>query len=80
MDQTINPIAPQLPLPSVVTLAEGLILVFLFLYLLFAVLVVRQTQLLNHTLETSISPLIKLVGVLHFCLALIAFFVALSLI
>ena len=53
------------------SLTKGMVLVFLFLYLVFAFIVWRQTNLLNHVLGTKLSPVIKLVAVLHLIFALL---------
>lgn len=45
------------------------LLVFLGLYLVFALLVVRQVQLLTSVLGTNFSPLFKTVALLHVVLA-----------
>ena len=43
--------------------------VFLFLYLIFALLVVRQINLLNSVLGTAFSPLFRRIAFLHILLA-----------
>lgn len=53
------------------------LLVFLFLYLIFALLVVRQVGLLTSVLGTHFSPLFRTVGFLHVLLAVVAFLFAL---
>jgi hypothetical protein len=50
-------------------IARGVLLFFLFLYLIFALLVVRQISLLNSVLGTHFSPLFRLVALLHVLLA-----------
>ncbi len=45
------------------------LLVFLGLYFIFALLVVRQVQLLNSVLGTNFSPLFRVVALLHVLLA-----------
>lgn len=53
------------------------LLVFLSLYLIFALLVVRQIRLLTSVLGTSFSPLFRAVAVLHVLLAIGALLFAL---
>jgi len=53
------------------------LLVFLGLYLIFALLVVRQVQLLTSVLGTNFSPLFKTVAMLHVLLAVGVFLFAL---
>lgn len=52
------------------------LLVFLFLYLIFSLLVVRQINLLNSVLGTAFSPLFRRVSFLHVLLALVVFLFA----
>lgn len=54
------------------------LLVFLGLYLIFALLVVRQVQLLTSVLGTNFSPLFRAVALLHVLLALVVFLFALA--
>ncbi len=53
------------------------LLTFLGLYLIFALLVVRQVQLLTSVLGTNFSPLFKTVALLHVVLAAGVFLFAL---
>jgi hypothetical protein len=50
-------------------LARGVLLLFLVLYLIFALLVVRQINLLNSVVGTHFSPLFRMVALLHVLLA-----------
>lgn len=63
----------QIPELEVITLV--LVKLFLLgaalLYLVFAVLVTRQISLMKQTLETSLSGLATLLGLLHLLVALI---------
>lgn len=59
-------------------LAKVGLLVFLFLYLIFSLLVVRQVQLLTSVLGTHFSPLFRTVSFLHILLALVVFVFALT--
>jgi len=63
----------QIPELEVVTLA--LVKLFLLgaalLYVIFAILVTRQISLMKQTLETSLSGLVTLLGLLHLLVALI---------
>ena len=58
-------------------LARGILLLFLALYIVFALLVVRQINLLNSVLGTHFSPLFRMVAVLHVLLAVGVFVFAL---
>lgn len=40
------------------------------LYLLFAIVIIRQIHVMRHTLITSVSPVIKTLGFIHFIVAL----------
>lgn len=53
------------------------LLAFLFLYFIFALLVVRQVQLLTSVLGTHFSPLFRMVAFLHVWLAVAALLFAL---
>ncbi len=53
------------------------LLVFLGLYFIFSLLVVRQVQLLTSVLGTNFSPLFKTVALLHVVLAVGVFLFAL---
>jgi len=57
-------------------LAKGGLLVFLGLYIIFSLLVVRQVQLLTSVLGTNFSPLFKTVALLHAILAMGVFIFA----
>lgn len=46
-------------------LFEVFLFVFLVLYVLLAILIVRQIYLMNRTLETGIAPYIKFIGWFH---------------
>ncbi len=46
-------------------LFEVFLFVFLALYILLAILIVRQIYLMNKTLETGIAPYIKVIGWFH---------------
>lgn len=61
----------------ILIVVKVLILLFILIYTIFAALVIRQIQLLNKTLATSISPLIRIIGGVHFLLALLALILAL---
>ncbi len=54
------------------------IFVFIFLgfYILFSVLVVRQTYLLSKTLTTGLSPVVKFLGYLNLALAIVVLAIA----
>jgi len=58
-------------------LTKVVLLVFLGLYLIFSLLVVRQIRLLNSVLGTNSSPLFKAVALLHVVLAVGVFAFAL---
>ena len=57
-------------------LTKGGLLVFLGLYIIFTLLVVRQVQLLTSVLGTNFSPLFKTVALLHVVLAMGVFLFA----
>jgi len=49
---------------------KGLLLIFVFGYLIFALIVVRQVQLMISVLETILSPWIKILAVGHLLFAI----------
>ena len=57
--------------------ARGLFLLLIFGYLLFALVVLRQVQVMNQVLKTTLSGWLKILGVVHFFFALTVFFWAL---
>lgn len=52
------------------------IVVFLLIYLTFSLVVIRQVQLLNKTLLTGLSPVLKVFSYLHALVALAVVFLA----
>ena len=52
-------------------------LLFIFIFLLFSLIVVRQVQLLNNILGTTLSPVLKLISYIHVFFALSVFILAL---
>lgn len=58
-------------------LTKGGLLIFLFFYLIFALLVVRQVGLLTSVLGTHFSPLFRMVAFLHVWLVVVALLFAL---
>jgi len=58
-------------------IAKAGLLVFLGFYVIFALLVARQVNLLNSVLGTHFSPLFRTVALLHILLAVTVFLFAL---
>jgi len=54
-----------------------LFLAFLFLYVIFSLMVIRQVQLMNSALSTVLSPFLQLIVYLHFVMAILVFVLAL---
>jgi len=49
---------------------KGVLLIFTFGYFLFSIVVLRQVQVMNRVLQTSLSSWIKFFGFCHFFFAL----------
>lgn len=64
MMPTITPINP-FESEVVLTLLKGAILIILIFYAIFALMVVRQVDLMGKTLITRVSPILKAVSILH---------------
>lgn len=45
--------------------AKGAILILLILYAIFALIIIRQVDLMSKTLITGIAPIIKLLAIVH---------------
>ncbi len=56
------------------------VLVLLFFHFVLAALVIRQTSLMTQVLGTNISPLIKLITLIHALAVAVVFFLAVILI
>jgi len=54
-----------------------LVLIFLFLYILFSIVVVKQTRLMAETLHVDLDGIIRLVSYLHLFFAVAVFTLAL---
>lgn len=52
---------------------SGLCIFGAFLYVIFAILVIRQIAVMKRTLITPFSPVIKIVGYIHFIIAIMLF-------
>ncbi|MDP2860977.1 MAG: hypothetical protein Q8N98_04690 [bacterium] len=51
----------------------------LFLYIIFAMIVVRQVSLLSTTIGTDLSPRLKFLSVVHLLASIVVFFAAIFL-
>lgn len=51
--------------PLLTLFLKGSIIVILVLYAIFALLIVRQTDLMGKTLITPVSPLVKALAIIH---------------
>ena len=49
------------------------LIIFLFLYLIFAAVVIRQVKMMTETLEVGFETQIKFIVLLHFVIALVVF-------
>ena len=49
---------------------KGILMVFLLGYFIFALVIVRQVQLMTSVLETKLSPLIKVLARVHLLLVI----------
>ena len=63
--------------PSVLTLIKIAIWIFLFLYILFAGVVVKQIRAMTETLEVGFEKPVKALGVIHFVTAVFVFLLSL---
>lgn len=54
----------------ILTFGKGAILILLVLYAIFSLIIVRQVDLMNKTLITNISTLIKTFSIMHFIFVL----------
>ncbi len=52
-------------------------LILLLLYIIFAAVLNRQVTLMNQILEAKFSPIIKLISVIHFFVAIAIFIISL---
>ena len=57
--------ANLLDLPAILIILKAVILIILVFYAIFALLIVRQVTLMAKTLITKISPLVKLIAIVH---------------
>ena len=64
---------------SVWFIAKILVLFALLIYVVFAIIVVRQVQLMTQTLEVGFELPVKLLSYIHLLLALIIFIIAIFL-
>jgi hypothetical protein len=62
-----------------VGLTKILFLIGSLLYLIFAVIVVRQIHLMKNTVQTDFSPLVQILGYIHLAFALVVVLVFLGL-
>ena len=49
------------------------LIIFLFLYLIFATVVIRQVKMMTETLEVGFETQVKFIVLLHFVIALVVF-------
>jgi len=52
-------------LPLILDFIKIAVLIILFLYAVFALLIVRQVDLMSKTLITPVSPLVKAISIIH---------------
>ena len=57
-----------------------LAILFLVLYVIFAFIIVRQVNLLNRTLGTALSPLLKVFAFAHLVISIVIFLLSIILI
>jgi len=61
---------------SVLMFVKGGLLIFLFLYLIFAAVVIRQVRAMTQAVSTGFETPIKFVVVIHFIISVIVFVTA----
>jgi len=62
---------------SMLAVAKALILFALFLYIIFAFVVVRQVKMMTDTIEVGIEFAIRLLSYIHLAFSIFVFFLAL---
>lgn len=67
---------PQVTSMTVLSIAKISILFALALYIVFALVVIRQVSLMSRTVSTPIDPIIKLFSYLHFFASLAVWYLA----
>ncbi len=67
-----------LTLFQVAVLFKIFILVLVFFYFIFALVVYRESSLMSQTLNSSVSPFIRLIAILHILVVVFLFFLALT--
>lgn len=70
---------PTIPLIgiSIWTIAKGAVVVFLLLYIVFSVVVLRQARLMTETLEVGFEKQINILAIAHLVFAVVVFILAL---
>lgn len=63
--------------PYVLFFGKAVILILLIIYTIFALIIIRQVDLMSKTLMTGIAPLIKVISYIHAVFALGLIFLAL---
>lgn len=58
---------------------KGLFVIAFFLYAAFAFLMIRQVRLMGQTVHTSLEPVLFILALAHFCIALAVFLAVLFL-
>ncbi|MBI2039669.1 hypothetical protein HYT18_01225 [Candidatus Microgenomates bacterium] len=54
-----------LNLPLTLVFLKGVILLILIFYAIFALLIIRQVDLMSKTLITPVSPVVKAISIIH---------------
>lgn len=67
---------PKTATGAVFALAKLSVMLGFTLYLVFAVVVIRQVSLMTRTVDTPISPLLKIIGWAHLGIAILVWFFA----
>lgn len=65
--------------PVFLLIAKGIVLLFLVIYIIFAVVVLRQIGLMTTTLKVGLEGTLRVFGYLHLILAIGLFLIALIL-
>lgn len=58
---------------SILLIIKGVVLLFLFLYIVFASVVIRQVRVMTETLQVGFERPLKLLALTHFLFALFVF-------
>lgn len=62
----------------ILSMIKTMFLIGALIYVVFAIVVIRQIQIMKNTLMTTYAPFIKILGYLHFALAILVLLIFLT--